>query len=133
MPSYKTAFGSYLKAEDLQGKAVRLTLDHVALEDLKSTDGKVERRLVGHFAGKDKTLVINRTNADTLASLFGEDYDDWAGPVVLFPDTTMFGGKRVACLRVRAATAKTTPAVHVPAPEPDEDDTTPITDDDIPF
>ena len=128
MANYKTAFGAYLKAEDLQGKAIRVTIEHVALEDFKGDKGN-EKRLVVHFAGKDKTLLLNRTNADALAAIFGDDYDDWAGPVVLYPDTTMFGGKRVPCLRVRAVKGAVKPE---PEPEPDEDNT-PIDDEEPPF
>ena len=129
MANYKTAFGSYLKAEDLQGKAIKATIEHVGLEDFKSDKGS-EKRLVCHFAGKDKTLLLNRTNADALAAIFGDDYDHWTGPVVLYPDTTMFGGKRVPCLRVRAVKGAAKPE---PEPEPDEEDNTPFDDSEPPF
>lgn len=125
MASYKTVFGSYLKSEDLQGKAVRITLERVELEDIKGNDGKTERKLVAHFTGKDKGLVLNRTNADSLSAIFvDEDYDNWSGPIVLYPDTTMFGGKKVACIRIRehAGTAPPPPVEPVA-----------VTDDDIPF
>ena len=117
--NYKTAFGSYLKAEDLQGKTVRLSIERVTLEDIKGQDGQTQRRLVVHFAGRDKTMILNKTNADTLGSIFGEDTDDWTGAVILYPDTTMFGGKRVACLRLRANTApkKVAPVVVEPEDE----------------
>jgi hypothetical protein len=128
MPSYKTAFGSYLKAEDLAGRPVRISIDHVSLESIKGTDGKDERKLVAHFTGKDKTLVLNRTNADSLSEIFGtDDYDEWVGSIVLYPDTTMYGGKRVPCIRVRAATA---PAKPAPPPEPEPFD---MGDDAAPF
>ena len=128
MPSYKTAFGSYIKAEDLGGRAVRITIERVELEDIKGNDGKTERKLVVHFAGKDKGLVLNRTNADSLNEIFGtDDYDMWSGPVVLFPDTTTFGGKKVACVRIKANAGN---GAAAPVREPDPE---PVTDDDIPF
>ena len=124
MPSYKTAFGSYIKAEDLGGRQVRVTIERVAIEEIKS-DNKSEKKLVAHFAGKDKGLVLNRTNADTLNEIFGtDDYDEWTGAVILFPDITTFGGKKVPCVRIRAN------AGAAPAPEPEPE---PITEDDIPF
>ena len=126
MPSYKTAFGSYIKAEDLGGRAVRVSIERVSIEEIKS-DGKTEKKLVAHFAGKDKGLVLNRTNADTLNEIFGtDDYEEWTGPIVLFPDTTKFGGKTVPCVRLRANVGNAPP----PPPEPDP---VPVTDDDIPF
>lgn len=127
MPSYKTAFGNYIKAEDLQGRALRVSIERVEMETIKS-DGKEERKLVAHFAGKDKGLVLNRTNADALASIFGtDDFDEWLGLVVLFPSTTAFGGKTVPCIRIKA-NATTTATPQPPPPEP-----TDMTDDDIPF
>lgn len=127
MPSYKTAFGSYIKAEDLGGRAVRVSIERVTIEEIKS-DGKTEKKLVAHFAGKDKGLVLNRTNADTLNEIFGtDDYDEWTGPIVLFPDTTMFGGKKVPCVRLRSNNGTSAP------PPPPVDPVEPVTDDDIPF
>ena len=127
MPSYKTAFGSYIKAEDLAGKAVRVTIERVSIEEIKS-DGKTEKKLVAHFVGKDKGLVLNRTNADTLNEIFGtDDYDEWTGPIVLFPDTTKFGGKTVPCVRLRSNNGS------VPVAPPPPVDPEPVTDDDIPF
>jgi len=128
MASYKTAFGSYIKAEDLAGKAVRLHVERVELETIKGNDGEQQRKLVVHFAGKDKALVLNRVNADSMAAIFGsDDFDEWVGPVVLYPTTTQFGGKTVPCIRLKASTAPK------PAPEPEPDVAEDITDDAIPF
>jgi hypothetical protein len=128
MPSYKSAFGSYIKAEDLQGKAIRASIERVEIEEIKGQDGSKERKLVAHFVGKDKGLVLNRTNADALNDIFGtDDYDHWTGTVILYPDTTTFGGKRVACVRVKGAAASQ-PVQTVPEPEP-----VPLDDSDIPF
>lgn len=147
MASYKTAFGSYIKAEDLQGRAVIVNIESIALEEL-GKDGKSEKKLVARFVGKDKSLILNRTNADALAYTFNtDDFDRWRGNVVLYPDTTMYGGKRVACVRVKpvdaqqgqgaasaglggASSAGFDPrgATGAPTAEP-----APITDDDIPF
>lgn len=135
MPNYKTAFGSFLKTEDLQGRAVRLTIESVSSEDIESDRGK-EKKLVARFAGKEKGLVLNRTNADSIAEIAdSEDTDDWAGiSIVLFPDKTKFGGKTVDCMRIRAVQAngsgkKAAPPPPPPDPEPVEE----LTDDDIPF
>lgn len=129
MPSYKTAFGSYIKAEDLAGKAVRVAIERVDLEEIKGQDGSKERKLVAHFVGKDKGLVLNRTNADALNDIFGtDDYEQWQGGVILYPDTTTFGGKKVACVRIKGSAASQ-PVRTVPDPPEPE----PMTDEDIPF
>lgn len=129
MANYKTAFGSFLKFEDLQGKTVRLTIDEVVTEEINGDHGK-EKKLVAKFAGKDKGLILNRTNADSIAEIAqSEDTDDWAGhQVVLYPDKTKFGGKTVDCIRVRAPQTQK-PVAPPPPVEPVND----LTDDDIPF
>lgn len=133
MPSYKTAFGSFLKQEDLQGKAVKAVVASVDFEDVKDTDsGKTEKKLVMHFVGKDKALILNRTNCESLETICGsDDYGAWPGhTVVLFTDPTVkFGGKTVDGLRIRAS-SNGQPVAPPPPPvrEPGEDDS-----DDIGF
>lgn len=132
MPSYKTAFGSYLKQEDLQGRAVRAVIGSVDVEDVKDNEsGRNEKKLVMHFVGKDKALILNRTNCEALEAICGsDDYASWAGhQVVLFTDPTVkFGGKTVGGLRIRAATNGT--AAPAPPPPPVVTDSF---DDEIPF
>lgn len=126
MPSYKTAFGSFLKHEDLQGKAIKVTIEEIRQEEINGDHGK-EKKLVARFVGKDKGLVLNRTNADSIAEITeSEDTDDWAGAViVLYPDKTKFGGKTVDCVRVRAAKDKPKPE-PVAVPDFDEDQEPPF-------
>lgn len=132
MPSYKTAFGSFLKAEDLQGKVVNIAIERVSLEKVKDSDtGNEEQKLVAHFAGKDKGLILNRTNADALNAIFGtDDYDYWRGVVQLFVDPNVrFGNRTVAGLRVRAAAGVQNPTI----PPPMAQSAVAVTDEDIPF
>ena len=101
MPSYKTAFGSYIKAEDLGGRQVRVTIERVAIEEIKS-DNKSEKKLVAHFAGKDKGLVLNKTNANAIAAVYGDDSDNWEGAEVdLYPAMVQFKDKMVEAIRVK--------------------------------
>jgi hypothetical protein len=103
MPSYKTAFGSFLKIDDLQGREVKVTIDHVQVEEIKGDRG-TEKKLVAHFVGKDKALVLNRVNSEAIAQIAGtDDYDNWIGVnVVLYGDpSVMYGGKRVGGLRIK--------------------------------
>ena len=139
MASYKTAFGSYLKTEDLQNREIVVVIEAVGLEQIKGDHG-MEQKLVAHFIGKDKGLILNMTNCELLEQITGtDDYDDWPGTrVVLYPTTTKFGGKTVPCLRIKQAaqSAKRRPAPPPePEPEPEEFEPIhePITDDDIPF
>src|SRR5882672_5838914 len=120
-PSYKAAFGSFLKQEDLQGKAVQVAIESVDFEMLKDGD-KDEKKLIMRFVGKDKGLVLNRTNCEAMEHICGtDDYGAWVGwVVVLFTDPSVkFGGKTVGGLRIRATGRKPAP---VPVVEEAMDD-----------
>jgi hypothetical protein len=134
MPSYKTAFGSFLKTEDLQGKPIRVTIEDVGLQDVKGEHG-VERKLVAKFAGKDKGLILNQTNCELMDQILGtDDYEAWPGhTVILYPTTTKFGNKTVPCLRIRANTAARQAPQPPPPPVSDPEELPELTDDDIPF
>lgn len=134
MPNIQDAFPSkYLKAADLQGRDVVVTMDHVDFEPVGQ-----ERRMkaVLYFQGKDKGLVLNKTNANRITEITGSALtEEWRGHRIrLFPTETQFGGDMVDCIRVRpangAAMRMTRPAP--PPPDPEPHDGVP-NDDDIPF
>jgi len=99
MPSINDVYGGKkgLKAEDLRGRSHLLTIDESRL--MKFNDGS---KIVLHFKGKEKELVCNKTNAQMIASKYGDDYEEWAGAEVeLYPDKTQFNGELVDCIRIR--------------------------------
>jgi hypothetical protein len=73
-----TAFQSrYLKATDLNGKTPVVTIDRVELEAVSQDKDK---QPVLYFVGKDKGVVLNRTNAQTIMEVAGTpDTDEWNG------------------------------------------------------
>jgi hypothetical protein len=106
----------YLKAADLQAKQVTVVMSHVTME----TIGDDERPVL-YFKGKDKGLVLNKTNANTIADAFGDDTQDWRdGEIFLFETNVEFQGKTTAGIRCRVPPRK-------PDPKPTE------IDDEIPF
>lgn len=118
MPKLNDVFGgNYLKAEDLGGRAVTVTIEDVEIKDFD--DGK---KLILGFAGKDKKLVCNRTNASIIEEVTGcSDTDDWVGKkVVLVVKKVEFQGKLVPAIRVdlNAVQQRPTPAA---APEAEGD------------
>jgi hypothetical protein len=102
---YRKAFPSeFLKTSDLQGEngnygTVVLTINAADVEDVGQNG---ERKLVLHFAESGQKLVLNRTNADELALMYGNDTDSWIGqPVLLWVDPHVrFGNKITPGLRV---------------------------------
>ena len=92
----------YLKAADLGGREIRVTMGHVEREKI-GTDNK----LVLYFKGKEKGLVLNKTNAGTIGDGYGDDTDDWLDqPIILFSVKTDYQGKVVDAIRCRVPTAK---------------------------
>jgi len=111
----KDAFPSnYLKSADLGGRAVRVTIDTCTMEDVG--DGE---KPVLFFQGKQKGIVLNKTNASMVAELYGDETSGWAGKVVeLYPDKTQYQGRIVDCIRLRGV-----------APPPSEE----VEDGEVPF
>lgn len=62
----------FLKAADIKGKKIKVQIANWAMEEVG--DGK---KPVLYFAGKDKGLVLNKTNAQMIASVYGPELDDW--------------------------------------------------------
>lgn len=132
MPSINDAFPSnYLKASDIRGAEPVVTIDHVAYEPVGR---QKQMKAVIYFKGKEKGLVLNKTNATKITQLAGSDMtEDWDGVrIKLYATDTEFGGETVECIRVKAAppASRTAPAPVAPPPaEPIAD----VTADDIPF
>ncbi len=52
-------------------------------------------------------LLLNKTNAKTIARLYGNNPSAWVGKLIaLFPATTSVGGEDVDCIRVRNETPR---------------------------
>lgn len=130
---------NYLKAADLNGRAVKVTIDSVTVEKIGD-----DRKPVLHFVGKDKALVLNKTNSNRIEEATGTDeMDDWEGwTITLYACKVDFQGKRVDAIRVddrpgtvqgprqpaRAAAQRAEAFTDTQDSAPP-----PITDDDIPF
>lgn len=159
MPNWNDAFPSqYLKAADLKGAQVVVTIERVAFEPVGR---EKEMKAVIYFVGKTRGLVCNKTNGKRCAELAGSAMtEDWSGvAIALYPTECEFAGETVDCIRIKAVERKAAPRPPVRvAPVlaatgtdgPDDDlpafDTHPprrptprapvvseLTDDDIPF
>jgi hypothetical protein len=91
--------GRFIKAMDLGGKDVTLTIESVALDELDGDGGKKVKGIVA-FAGAKKKWVLNRTNALALKAMWGRETDAWIGhKVTLYPTT--FNDE--PCIRVKGS------------------------------
>lgn len=116
---YKLLFPSkYLSSADLKERDVTVLIDRVEKAALRMSGGKSETRVLIFFKTAkgqplSKSLVANKTNATTIASLHGTKVEKWIGkPITLFPTTCKFGPTTVDCIRIRARTGKPTGDVH---------------------
>jgi hypothetical protein len=95
---------NYLDASDFTPEGETLAISHVQLEKMTdtNTNKEVEKPVV-YLTGKEKGLVLNVTNAKTIAAVTGTtDPEQWPGKeIVAYQTTTMFGRKEVDCVRMR--------------------------------
>lgn len=92
----------YLKAADLQGREVRVIMQNVEREKIGE-----DMKPVLYFKGKDKGVVLNKTNAGTISDSYGDDTEDWFDqPLILFSVMVDFQGKVGPAIRCRVPTAK---------------------------
>lgn len=110
---------NYVKAADLRGNNARVVIDRVKIEEIGD-----DRKPVLYFQGKEKGLVLNKTNANNISVLYGDDMEEWQGKeIILFPAMVDFQGRTVEAIRVRGVPHKeraTASPYHGQAPLPRE-------------
>jgi hypothetical protein len=80
--------GRFLKAGELLGKKVTLTIADVDLEELVGDTGKPQVKCIVSFKETPKKLVACKTNGICLKEMFGKVLSDWIGKrVTLFEDS----------------------------------------------
>lgn len=124
---------NYLKASDLGTAQPIVTIARVEHE---AVGRDREMKAVIYFDGKEKGVVLNKTNAKKITELVGSpETDEWAGfRIRLFATTTEFGGETVECIRVKAVGASKGKPAPKPAPPVEvAAETDELTDDEIPF
>lgn len=107
----------YLCAGDLNGADVTLTISRLEHEELRSNRGtemkwclyfaEVEKKFADKKAKYNKKLVLNKTNAQTIAKLHGSETDEWVGKrITVYPTTCKLGSETVECVRIRKKETK---------------------------
>jgi hypothetical protein len=115
----KVGSSNYIKAVDLQGKSVTVAILKCA-EEVVGQGRQAEDKAVLYFQGRDKGLVLNSTNANTIGEALGWETSNWTGhQIELFPTTTDYQGKIVDCIRIRMpAVARVAAVAQVAAVAP---------------
>jgi hypothetical protein len=89
--------GRFIKAGELLGKKVTLTIADVDLEELQDDSGGKKSKAIISFRETEKKLVTCKTNGLCLKAMFGKQLSAWIGKrVTLFED--VWNGE--ACTRI---------------------------------
>jgi hypothetical protein len=114
-----TFSGSLLKAADLNGAQPTVTIASIKMEKLGE-----DTKPVLYFAGKEKGVALNKTNATNISAAYGPETDHWIGKrVILFSAWVDFQGKSVEAIRIRPAPAQQfqqPQSYQPPAPPPQQ-------------
>ena len=121
----------YLKASDLDGRTPTVTIDRVEAKTIGP-----DLRLLVHFVGQKKSLVLNKTNFNAIAEITGrDDSDDWSGcRIKLITARVEYQGKRVPAIRIDPPDSPGRASTRQPIPEPEPEEIIDVPDDtDIAF
>jgi hypothetical protein len=105
-PTFDQLFGGkYIKAADLpDDEDMVVTIKGYSFEPVGQDK---EMKAVLTFRENEKQLVLNKTNAGTIANLYGKDFEDWVGrKIALFATEVDFAGKSTLAVRVRMRAPK---------------------------
>ncbi|KKM60342.1 hypothetical protein LCGC14_1542760 [marine sediment metagenome] len=90
----------WLKAANLQGQRVSVVISHVTTDNV-GTEEKPETKPIVFFVGKDKGLVLNKTNAEQISAMYGDETDSWVNKTIeLFTQKVPFNGQMVDAIRI---------------------------------
>lgn len=111
----------YLRASDIPpGQYVHVVISRFLIEKMRTKKGE-EHKPVLYFQGKNKGMVLVKTNADALKHAFGGETDEWIGKrVVIVNEKVRFGREWVDALRLRVP-AQRRPDEEQPMPPIEED------------
>jgi hypothetical protein len=92
----------YAKAADLRGKNVTVYIERIVpREKLMMQGGKTDTKPVVYLRGKEKGWILNKTNARSIAKVYGAEVSAWIGkPVVIMSAEVEARGETVEAIRV---------------------------------
>lgn len=78
MTKYAATESNDLKAADFKGKNLKVVIESVEIRHYEArNDQAASDKAVLHFVGKEKTLVLNKTNTKRLIDSYGANSDSW--------------------------------------------------------
>jgi hypothetical protein len=106
MPHVSEAFPSrFVKAADLGGQEHQVRIANVEYEDIGNPP---KRTLVASFHLRTKVLPLNKTNASTIAAVYGDDTAAWLNrDIIIYEAVVDFRGTPTPTIRCRIPRAGT--------------------------
>lgn len=105
MTDYRSMYDKdYIGAWDLQDKDVTVTITKCVAGQLVGQGGRKSKKPIIYMRGTEKGFALNSTNGKTIASMYGNNVEQWAGKrITLYKSTTRNpnGDGDVECIRVR--------------------------------
>ena len=93
----------FISGDDIE-KDMTVTIDRVTDEEVfnPSTNSK-ERAFAIYFKGATKGMILNKTNAKTIAKVVGSPYQEhWIGKqIIIYPKEGTFFGEKMKVVRVK--------------------------------
>lgn len=104
----------WLKASELKNKEGKPIKAKLRIRSVEVVEFRDNTKKIGlFFDGKEKGLVLNKTNATLIAEQHGQDMDGWRGKEIsIYPTMVDYSGERVEAIRVEQ---------HIPAAAPEDD------------
>jgi hypothetical protein len=69
-----------LKAKDFIGKSMKLTIDRVEVVHYEASEKEpANSKPALYFVGKEKRLILNSVNTETLCNAYGANSEGWTG------------------------------------------------------
>lgn len=92
----------YAKAADLRGKNVSVVIEKIVpREKLMMQGGKSDMKPVIYLKGKEKGWILNKTNARSIAKVYGPEVMSWIGKTVVIMSAEVEArGEMVEAIRV---------------------------------
>lgn len=98
------AFGNYLGAEHLGTTTPTVTIADVRKEDVADDKGVLKSKAVVHFKDTPRGWILNRTNALSIAAMFGVETTAWTGKrLTLYAAEVQLGKERTMGVRVKGS------------------------------
>jgi hypothetical protein len=103
MTDYRSLYDKdYIGAWDFQAGDRTFTIRKCEGGTLVGVGGRKSKKPVVYFQEIEKGFALNATNGKTIAALYGNHVEKWAGKkITLYKSTTTFGSEQMECIRVR--------------------------------